>query len=605
MLLLVLSSVALAQGISNEITKIRDKVIAVACYILVIIEGVVGFLAVLVFVLAALKWIVSEDAEERAEVKEKLANILIGVVIVILALELAVVIGKAVHIIPPDYTAPCNWSDIIAKEEITNIRDIIAGPICIIVRVFQFLFGIVGMIVFMGAGIRWMTSEDPGERVRARSIAVNVLVGLLLVLIGLNFLNSLFSWTGLTYASSWDTLLIFNCAGYESLDIGQLGEVAQYTVCMVFLIIEGVAGVIAVVVVAVAGILLIISEDSSLRNKAKSLAFAAVVGTIIVIIGSQFLLTLFSPDYAGALSWTCGSGTEGDIILLIHYTICTVKNILIAVAGLIATIALMASAFIWITSGSPEARASAKMASIVAVVGLLVALIGLQYLGSVFGADMLSFECVAGDIEPPIVDLLETVLCLVYNILRSVVAVVAAVMVLFGGFMYISSDSDRDRARGKNMIAAAIIGFIIALIAIQFIQLVVSEAGLGEISCEDPYKTCVEGCFEGEPSPVPGEPTSTTTTTGTTTTTATTTSSTTTSTLSCIEVCSDVGSCGDSPYNCDMASYCMTGSAACDISVGIPGACTGTESQLEHHGEGDAFCADNYGAGYECCCCPA
>ncbi|MEA1925607.1 MAG: hypothetical protein U9M95_07040, partial [Candidatus Altiarchaeota archaeon] len=527
LLLLVLSSVVLAQGISAEIADIRDKVIEVACYLLVIIEGIVGFLAVLVFVLAALKWIVSEDAEERAEVKEKLAHILVGVVIVILALELANVIGMAVGIISERQT--CSWGDAITDTE--NIRGIIGGPICIIVRVFQFLFAIIGMIVFMGAGIRWITSEDPEERVKARSIAVNVLVGLLLVLIGLNFLGGLFNFSGLSYASHWDTLLTFNCAGYESLDIGQLDDVAQYTVCMVFLIIDAIAGVIAVVVVAVAGILLIISEDSSLRNKAKSLAFAAVVGMIIVIIGGQFLESLFTPAHARNLSWTCELGTESEIVDLIRYTICTVKNILAAIVSLVAVIALMASAFIWITSGSPEARASAKIASIIALVGLFVAIIGLQYLGSFFGGDVISFTCGAAGEGTDIVDLIANVLCLVYNILRSVVAVVAAIMVLFGGFMYIVSDSDRDRARGKNMIAAAIIGFIIALISIQFITVVISGTGLAVIDCPDEYETCVEDCFEGEPSPVPGGGGTTTTGTVTTTTgTVTTTTGTVTTT---------------------------------------------------------------------------
>jgi len=678
LLLLVLSSSVLAQGISAEIGAIRDKVIQVACYILVIIEGVVGFLAVLVFVLAALKWIVSDDAHQRAEVKEKLANILVGVVIVILALELAVVIGKAVHIIPSDYPAPCNWSDAIAKT--TNIRGIIAGPICVIVRVFQFLFGIIGMIVFMGAGIRWMASEDLNERVKARSIAINVLVGVVLVLIGLNFLNLLFNYAGLNtgvYSGlNWRTLISFDCkeAAFTNLfprlglpDTGQLDDVAKYTVCMVFLIIKGVAGVIAVVMVAVAGIFLIISEDSSLRNKAKSLAFSAVVGTIIIIIGSQFLLTLFSPDYRGDASlWSCDPGTEGPIIELIHYTVCTVKNILVAVAGLIATVALLASAFIWITSGSPEARASAKMASIVAVLGLLVTIIGLQYLGSFFGADTLSFECGAGDTEPPIVDLLKTVLCLVYNVLRSVVAVVAAVMVLFGGFMYIVSDSDRDRSRGKGMIAAAIIGFVIALISIQFITVVISGTSLGEISCEDPYKVCVDNCLSQypEPTPVPAgsgpgpgpgpggnacnaancgtnaagcfaSPQSTrcvgdeclfgfTRNSGLVCSTGDCYCYTTqpcdcaTQTCddsgcsggtieSCVDVCAaNYGSCGDLPHDCDDISYCMPPAANCQLTYGsFPSHCASpTPNDLIHDTDGDADCVSRYEIGYQCCCCP-
>jgi len=598
LLLLVLSSVVWAD-ISAEIAAIRDKVVEVACYILVIIEGIVGFLAVLMFTLAALKWIISDNAEDRAEVKEKLANILIGVVIVILALELANVIGVAVGII--DAHQPCSWADAILKTQ--KIRDIIGGPICIIVRVFQFLFALIGMIVFMAAGIMWMTSEDPDERVKSRSMAINVLAGILLVLIGLNLLNFLFSWSGISYESALDTLLTFTCAGYDRLDIGKLGDVAQYTVCMVLLIIKGIAGVIAVLMVAVAGILLIIAEDSSTRNKAKSLAFAAVVGAIIVIIGSQFLVDLFSPTYSSGLSWTCASGTESDIIDLINYTLCTVKNVLVAVAGLIATIALIASAFIWITSGSPEARASAKYASIVAIMGLIVAIVGLQYLGTVFGGSALSFTCGVGVTPSNIVSLVENVLCIIYNVLRSVVAVVAAIMVLFGGFMFISSDSDRDRARGKNMVAAAIIGFIIALIAIQFIQAVVTQAGMGVSTCDDAYKLCVDDCIDnhGEPSPIPGGGGGTTTTTATTTTTGVTTT-----TLSCIQVCAAVGSCGDAPYACGQASYCMVGSAGCDISVGIPGACTGPTFTLTHTPAGDAWCeAQSYaGPGYQCCCCP-
>ncbi len=601
-MIIILISIVNAQ-ISTDIEAIKERVIEVACTILVIIEGIVGFIAVLMFILAGIKWIISEDPHERAEVKEKLVHIIVGVIIVILALEIANVIGKAVKIIEENQT--CGMVDVASTKP---IRDIIGGPICIVVRVFQALFGIIGMIVFMIAGIKWMTSESAEERVKARRIAINVIVGILIFIIGLQFLGVLFniSDSGLNYGFELKDLVNFSCSGFET-DLGKLPDFVKYTLCMIFLIIKGIAGIVAVLMVVIAGIILIVSENASLRNKAKGLAVAAVIGTIIIIIGGEFLFQLFDldkiTDVDKTSSFTCDYDVPKDITDLINYTLCTIIKVFQAIAALIAVIAVMASAFIWITSESPEARVSAKMTTIVAILGLLVVIIGLKFLGTFFGSDFLSFECGVGEEPSDIITLINNVLCLIFNILRSVIAIIAAIMILFGGFMFITSESASGRTRGKNIIASAIIGFIIALIALQFIQTIIAGYDLADISCDDEYKKCIDKCAEKEPSPITGGGGGTVTTTST----ITSTSTTTTPLQSCIEICASVGNCQNAPYNCGRESYCIKPEANCNINQGIPEACNPDDTtyyQLEHHPEGDEDCENRYGQGYQCCCCP-
>ncbi len=593
-LLLLLSLSASAQ-LATDIAAIRDRVVGVACTVLIIIEGVVGFLAVLMFILAAIRWIVSDDPGTRSEIKQRLIHIIIGVVIVIMALELANVIARAAGIVGADQD--CNIAGVV--DSTATIRGFIGGPICVIIRLLQAFFGIIGMGVLMIAGITWMTSDDPGQRIKARSMALNAILGLLILMIGIAFLNALFN---LSLLPGYDFLsvVVFTC---PDVDIGQLDDFAKYTVCMGFFIIRAAAGFIAVIIFMIAGIILMASDDAGLRNKAKGMAVSSIIGVMVVIVGAQFITQLFGLSLAGidASSFTCGDPPAeiNPLLNMIRFTLCVIFYLLRAIAGIIAVlmiiaagiilmasenaslrnkaksmaimailgavlviigaefffpelivggnpleydcdavtydvpadiermllftlctlvrlgetlitviavITLMASAFVWMTSGSPEARASAKIASIVAVAGFLVAIVGLQYLGELIGGGFLSFECLIGGVPAGIHNLINTILCILYGLIKSIVTIVAAIMILFGGFMMVSSESARARSMAKNLMATAIIGFIIALIAVQFIQVIATEAGGLLMVCPDTYKDCIDNCIEtiGEPDPITG-----------------------------------------------------------------------------------------------------
>lgn len=518
-----------AAQIAADITAIRDRVLEVACTILVIIEGIVGFIAVLMIAIAAIRWIVAQDPADRAEVKSKLFNILVGLIIVILALEIANVIGEAAGVISS--TQDCSVADVGATED---IREVINGPVCVIIRVLQLLIGVIGSMVLMVAGIRWMTSETPEDRAEARNLAVNVIVGVLLFLIGIQFLDVLFDLTILSYGFSMENVTEFECSdSYLSsvgVDLGGLGDFTQYTACILFYLLQGIAGVLAVVLVIIAGIMLSVSPDQAQRNRVKGLLVAVIIGVLVFIIGGQYLADLVNLGSVNALSpssfnptQACGGvDTPQEIIDLITYTVCTIKNVLVSIASLVAAIALLVSAFVWITSGNTENRHKARQAAIAAVAGLLVVIIGLQFLSGLFGSSFLTFECDGGDASG-ISNLISGLLCLVYNALRSVVAIVAAIMLLYGGFLLITSSSGESRSEAKNIIAGAVIGFIVAMVAVQLIFFVVQDYEVGQFTCDDEaqaYYECIKDCEE--PSPIPASGSGGTGGTGTTGTTVST-----------------------------------------------------------------------------------
>lgn len=75
--------------------EICEKVVEVGCLILAILQGIVAAVAVLVLVLAGFQWTSSaffDDMQRRAEAKEKIIQVIVGLAIAMFAMRLVVLL---------------------------------------------------------------------------------------------------------------------------------------------------------------------------------------------------------------------------------------------------------------------------------------------------------------------------------------------------------------------------------------------------------------------------------------------------------------------------------------------------------------------------------
>ncbi len=94
---LLLASWAAAQcgsfASGSSYYEICTKVVSVGCLILAILQGIVAATAILVLVLAGFQWTSSafhDDMQKRAEAKEKIIQVIVGLAIAMCAMRLVV-----------------------------------------------------------------------------------------------------------------------------------------------------------------------------------------------------------------------------------------------------------------------------------------------------------------------------------------------------------------------------------------------------------------------------------------------------------------------------------------------------------------------------------
>lgn len=357
--------------------KIRDKVIEFACVIYRIIQAVVGVLAMLMMILAGLKWMTSDDPDSRNEAKNRILYVIVGVLVVLLALDAVNLFAKTIGI-TADITCPPLVS--------TVIPDAIKSVICIGVRILQAVAGIIAMIALTMAGLKWIAADSPGDRAGAKKLAVNVIIGVLIIMIAGQALSALFSGAGATD---------FTCPAVSAFPgLGDLIITITYTVCVILRTLQIASGVVAAIAVMFAGLKWVASESPEDRSTAKRMVLGAILGFLIVLIAAQALATLFG----SGLDFTCGAKIPSGIENIIIPAICAILNTIWAVAGIIAAMAIMLAGIKWLSSDDPEDRSDAKKQVINAIIGFLVVILGAQALGVLFGAtpSFTTFTCNSG-----------------------------------------------------------------------------------------------------------------------------------------------------------------------------------------------------------------
>lgn len=77
----------------------------------------------------------------------------------------------------------------------------------------------------------------------------------------------------------------------------------------------------------------------------------------------------------------------------------------------------------------------------------------------------------------------------IINVALGVIGLVAVVMIIFGGFFYVTSQGNPENVKkGKNTIMYGVIGLVVALLAFAIVNFVLSEAFGGGSSGDDANK---------------------------------------------------------------------------------------------------------------------
>ncbi len=130
---------------------------------------------------------------------------------------------------------------------------------------------------------------------------------------------------------------------------------------------------------------------------------------------------------------------------------------------LLAIIFMIVGAILYITSAGNESRMStAKAAITAAMIGLALGIAAPSFLKEIGAA--LGWINVDPLISDPKVLTLSTIAGKVLNFLLSIIGVIAIIMLVIGGLMYVTAGGDEGRAEvGKKIVTYSIIGIVAAL----------------------------------------------------------------------------------------------------------------------------------------------
>ncbi len=459
-LMLVFLSVPLvaADDLSDALTEIQNAVVNFSCIIYRIIQAIVGVLAMLMIILDGIKWMTSEDPDSINEAKNRILYTIVGVLVVLLALDAVNLFAKTLGIITDDI--PC---DTLTS---TTIPDYIKGVICIGVRILQGAAGIIAMIILTIAGFKWIAADSPEDRTEAKKLVINTIIGVLIIIIGGQALSVLFSNTKATE---------FTCASAtkeltEELTTKIINPI-QITACIILRTIQFASGFVAAIAIMFAGIKWLSSDSPEDRTIAKKMAMSAIFGFLIILIASGPVSHLFSGMTKGKkLTFDCKIAKAGDIAPgkiqeIIRPALCTILWTIQSVAGIIAAIVVMFAGIKWLSSDDPDERNKAKQWVIHAIIGFFVVIIGSQGMGDLFGSvpSFTKFNCEKGSALPQA----GTTVCVIYRTIQAVAGIIAAMVIMLSGIKWLSSDEPDERNKAKQWAIHAIIGFFVVIIGSQ------------------------------------------------------------------------------------------------------------------------------------------
>jgi hypothetical protein len=167
-----------------------------------------------------------------------------------------------------------------------------------------------------------------------------------------------------------------------------------------------------------------------------------------------------SPDYCTVNLDFTGGGAAWNQLWLIAIA---VLDDLLIIAGVVALAFVLIGAFRYVTSqGEPQGIKDATGTIAGAIVGLIIAVVAtdvVNYIGNVLGGTN-TYNGL------PEITADGNTLTLVLSIFFGVIGVVSILMIIIGGFKYITSAGDSGRVNSaKNTILWALVGLVVAALA--------------------------------------------------------------------------------------------------------------------------------------------
>jgi len=433
------------------------------CTIFLTLQGIVVVLGVLSIAYSGVRWLTSESAEDREGAKRIIVYTVLGVAIALVVLELMNLITTGVGSLQP--FGPDQCSGAIPA----NIKSTVDQIVCIIFRAMQFAGIVLAVLALMYSGLRWMASENPGERTRAKRNAISVIVGLMVLLLAINFIISLIS-GGITYT--------LDCSGTTITDIE---EPMKYIGCIIMGIIEVVAFSLAVLVVMLAGIKWMTSEDPEERSGAKNIILHTVIGLLFVFLAVELIGAVLGFPGAGVVMFDCSTVTVPEEALsitdAIDYVVCILIGIIEVATFGIAILVVMYSGLRWMTSEDPEGRVRAKNMVLTAIIGLIIVFTALYLISAVLGIFVDPLNCAGVPVKDTLKLPIQYISCLFIKIIQDIVTIVATLTIVYAGLIWLTADSPEGRNKAKSIIVHTIIAAVVIIIATYLIEVIIFGFG--------------------------------------------------------------------------------------------------------------------------------
>ena len=389
-----------------------------------------------------------------------------------------------------------------------DFQKLILTTLCVIWRIIQGIVAILAALVVAIAGLRYLSTDNPEQRDKARKMIASVVVAAVIIVVALQFANFMISET-----VAWNE---FDCAAYGGGDdiMANVVDVA----CILFTIIQLIAAVIALVVIALAGVRWSTSDAPEGRAQAKSMIYGAIVGLIIVFIATNFVKAIFFGD-DNALMGDFSCSIADDKVEAIQAQVedfgCVLFLAILFPAGTLVALVIVLAGIKWMSSESPADRDTAKRWFIHALIGLVIVMVASQLIwamtsvafsfdfSGLFGdlGDLFDFGdgfggffgdlfdigedifgtpylvmCIAKTILHGSVWLLiaqlHVMFCIFVRSMQAVAAAVAALYLTITGLRLVGTDDPETRTEAKRKIYHVLVGFMITLVALSIVDMI-------------------------------------------------------------------------------------------------------------------------------------
>jgi hypothetical protein len=172
------------------ISEIKIQILELGCWLFRFLFYISSAIAALFILLSGFQYITSDSPEMRCEARNRMMYAVVGLIIILIACPLVnyiidqTEISKVKTQIEGTETKCCPT----AGFDLFKLLEVL---ICRIIVLIYHIVGAFAALILVIAGVRYITAEGPDERENAKRIAVNAIIGLIIVLIAIPLVNYL------------------------------------------------------------------------------------------------------------------------------------------------------------------------------------------------------------------------------------------------------------------------------------------------------------------------------------------------------------------------------------------------------------------------------